>query len=228
MSSWIKTITMKKYLSIESLLMMLVLLIFIIEAFVFNDPIGLIMAGFFPFAAVTHSDGTKNVAGTRITSYFCPISAITAEPSLAQEPTTIEEKIYMSGTYTCDENKNFVPVYLTYKTGTYKAEPAGEIDGEGYTLTAEFFHPGSKTEVAALAASVTNTPCVLIILEENGERLVLGSTYHPCYIKAPFDLGSAPSDRKGFTFKAEAYSGQQITRYNGAIPISGGEVSAIS
>lgn len=218
---------MKKYLSLKSFLMLLAALVCVLVAFVFQDPSGLVMA-YFPFTAVTHTDGVKNVAGSQIKSYFCPISALTAEPSLADDPSSLAEILYLSGGYTCAASSNFVELYLTYKTGSYKAEAAGDLDGEGYKITAEFFHPGSADDVAGFAAKCTNTPGVLIMIEENGERLVMGSSKHPCYLRGSFDLGKSPDDRKGFSFVAETYSGQQITRYNGAIPISGGTVPAIS
>jgi hypothetical protein len=217
---------MKKYLSLKTGLMLLAALVCITLTFVFQDPSGLVMA-YFPFTAVTHTGG-KNVAGSQILAYFCPIASITAEPSLADDPSSLAEILYLSGNFTCAASSNFVELYLTYKTGGYKAEPAGDLDGEGFKITAELFHPGSADAIAGFAAKCTNTPGILILVEENGERLVMGSTKHPCYLRGSFDLGKNPDDRKGFAFTAETYSGQQITRFNGAIPISGGSVPAIS
>lgn len=219
--------TMKKYFTLKSGLMMLAALVCFVGAFVHGDPSGIVM-GYLPFTAALHTDGTKNMGGTQIRAYFCPISAITSEPALVEDPDSISEALYLAGSYACASQKNFIELYLTPKTGGYKAEPAGDLDGECYKQTAEFFHPGTKDEIAAFAAGCLNTPGVLIMVEENGERLVMGNSTHPCYLRGSLDIGKNPDDRKGFTFAAEAFATQPIIRYNGAIPISGGEVEAIS
>ena len=227
---WFKKKTTNMFnikLNTKNVLLLIAALVCVALAFAMQDVSGFAMA-YFPFAAVGHTDGESNMPGTRITAYFCPIAGITTFPSRVAVPTTNDERIRLQGTYVCAAQMNFVALYLSYKSGTFKAEPVGDIDGGAYNLSAELFHPGSKDEVAGFAAAILNTPGVLILIEENGERLVMGSDIHPCYIKGAFDLGKATPDRKGFTFTAESISDNPLTRYHGVIPISGSSVPAIS
>lgn len=207
-----------KKLSLKHFLMMLPMFLLVGLSLYHGDASGIAMAAF-PFGAVAWPEGSSNMGGTQTSVYFAPLSAITGWPDFVESPATASERITKVGPFTMANATNFVKLYTTYKTGSYKADPEGDIDGSYFKQSGELFHPGSRAEAVEFANAVINQPGVLIIVEENGEMIMMGDNGHPCYIRPAFDLGKVGEGRKGFTFTAEAFSTRAITRYSGDIPL---------
>lgn len=174
----------------------------------------------FSAAPLTWEDGSENMGGFRNYLYLIPISHIQTEATLPASPSTSAEMVTLSGSHTLVDGKYWKKVYATTGSVKYTPENQGEIDGQSFKQKGAFLFPGSGDDVNALARLVNNGNFILILVEENGKRVQVGSKGHPARIKPAPDFGAAAADRKGFNFEFEADSFVAALRYNGTIPLS--------
>jgi hypothetical protein len=159
------------------------------------------------FSPLKWETGAENMGGYKNRVLFIPASAVTSVPILPDKATSAEELITAEGAFTFKESGDKpMFIYATDKTVKLDAENQGETDGQSFVQKAEFFHPGSKAEVAAFSRSVNNTPGYLIVEDPNGTQYLIGAPGLPCTIKPAFSGGAARTDRKGFQFTCEADS----------------------
>ena len=177
----------------------------------------------FSAAPLTWADGSENMGGFRNYIFAIPISDITTEAALPGNPTTSAEHVTLVGNHTLANGKYFKKIYCTGGTVKYTPENQGEVDGQSFKQKGAFFFPGSGDDVNAFARQVNNGNFILILVEENGKRVQVGSKGHPARIKPAPDFGAAAADRKGFNFEFEADSFVAALRYNGTIPLSESE-----
>jgi len=174
-------------------------------------------------------EGFENMGGFTINAYLAITSHVETFPSLIANPSSAEEAIVMAGDYVMKSNKYFLKLYATEDTLKMAAEQQGDLDGQSFAIKGELFHPGTKNEALGLARMLNNARTVLILIDDNGERFVIGSKEHPCYLKPKVDWGQKAADRKGVTFEFMANSYSPAMKYEGAIPLSGGvQVDPIS
>lgn len=186
------------------------------------NPAGVSIAAF-SAAALLWEDGTENMGGFRNYLYLIPVNHIATEAELVDNPTTDAEHVTLVGDHTLVASKYFKKIYATPNTVKLTPEPQGETDGQSFKPKGEFFFPGSGDGVNALARQVNNGNFVIILIEENGRRIQVGSKGHPARLKPAPDMGMAASDRKGFKFEFESDSFVAVLRYNGAIVLSESE-----
>lgn len=198
---------MKKYF--KSFLVLLTLVIVSIVIAQINLQSGLALALALPvgFSPLKWETGSENMGGFKNRLLFIPAASVTAAPDL---PTTIaaaEDLVTAEGSFTFStEGDKPIFIYATDKTVKLDAENQGEVDGQSFVQKGEFFHPGSKADVAAFARQVNNTPGYLILEGPDGTQYMVGTPGLPCTIKPAFNGGAARSDRKGFMFTFEADS----------------------
>jgi len=198
---------MKKYF--KSFLVLLTLVIVSIVIAQINLQSGLALALALPvgFSPLKWETGSENMGGFKNRLLFIPAASVTAAPDL---PTTIaaaEDLVTAEGSFTFStEGDKPIFIYATDKTVKLDAENQGEVDGQSFVQKGEFFHPGSKADVAAFARKVNNTPGYLILEGPDGTQYMVGTPGLPCTIKPAFNGGAARSDRKGFMFTFEADS----------------------
>lgn len=169
----------------------------------FNDT-NIIMAT--AFAAMTWDSGQDNMGGFKNRMAFIPESLVSAVPTIPSVKATAADYVTAAGTFTFKETGGkALPIYATRATVGYKADIQGETDCKSYKIAVEFFHPGSKIEVAAFARQICNTPGYLII-EDEEKQIMIGQKGYPCTISPSFDGGKAPADKRGYSFTGEADS----------------------
>lgn len=198
---------MKKYSKQILSLLILVIVSIVIAQINLQDGLALAMALPVGFAPLKWAAGSENMGGFKNRLLFIPASSVTAAPDL---PTTIaaaEDLVTAEGSFTfSSEGDKPIFIYATDKTVKLDAENQGEVDGQSFVQKGEFFHPGSKADVAAFARKVNNTPGYLILEGPDGTQYMVGTPGLPCTIKPAFNGGAARSDRKGFLFTFEADS----------------------
>lgn len=161
------------------------------------------------FANLTWPAGSENMGGYKNRLLFIPASAVSAVPQLPpkDEITEADELVTASGAFTFKESGDKpIFIYATRNTVNYTAPPQGETDGKSFLQTLEWIHPGSKAAVGAFSRLVNNTPGYLIFEDVEGVQFMVGQDGVPATISSDFAGGAAPTDRKGFTFTAEADS----------------------
>ncbi|MDR1716346.1 MAG: hypothetical protein LBS20_10915 [Prevotella sp.] len=150
----------------------------------------------------------ENMGGFKNRLLFYPDHLFSVIPTLIAAPTDMEELALADGTFEPIEvGIEPMAIYATDKTVGMKAENQGELDGQSFSITGEFFHPGTKTEVAGAARKLNNTPGYLVLESPEGEQFIIGQKGLPCFVKPSFDGGTARADRRGFsfTFQADSY-----------------------
>lgn len=159
------------------------------------------------FGPLKWACGSENMGGYKNRILFIPSCDITAVPELPAEITDAADLVTATGAFTFKAPAT-IPmfIYATDKTVKLDAENQGDTDGQSFVQKGEFFHPGSKAEVAAFARKVNNTPGYLVLEDANGVQYLIGSKGMPANIKPAFSGGGDRTDRKGFQFTFEADS----------------------
>ena len=156
---------------------------------------------------LTWEDGNDNMGGFKAFVLFIPQSAVSSVPKLPSVVTTDVDAVTAAGAFVF-KTVGDKPKYIqcTDKTVKFSAENQGEIEGQSFTQTGEFFRAGSKKEYAALARQVNNVPGYLILEDMDGNQIMVGQPNLPCHVKPAFDGGQARTDRRGykFTFASDA------------------------
>ncbi len=159
------------------------------------------------FGPLKQNCGTENMGGFKNRLLFYPACAVSAVPTLSDAPASALELVQAVGAFTFKETTDKpIFIYATDKTVKYSAESQGDLDGKSYKIDIEFFHPGMKSEAAALARVVNNTPGYLVLENPEGKQFIVGQPGLYCYVSSSFDGGQNRSDRRGFKFTATADS----------------------
>lgn len=159
------------------------------------------------FGPLKWACGSENMGGYKNRVLFIPACSVSEIPTLPAEVTESVDLVTAAGSFTFNElGDEPIFIYATDKTVTLTAENQGETDGQSFVQQVEFFHPGSKAEVAAFSRKVNNTPGYIILEDPNGDQYMVGSKGLPANIKPSFSGGTDRADRKGFAFTGEADS----------------------
>lgn len=145
-------------------------------------------------------NSVTNLGGFKNRIAFIPASEVVTTPVLAASG------VKATGKFTYKNGSGAKYVYATEKTVGYKAESQGDVDGQSFKISGEFFFPGALAEAAAFARYVNTNPGYLVIEDHNGQQILIGQPNMTARIKPGADLGKASTDRKGFTFTFEAES----------------------
>lgn len=143
-------------------------------------------------------NSVTNLGGLKNRIAFIPASEVTTVPTLGASG------VNATGTFAYKTGSGAKYVYATEKTVGYKAESQGDVDGQSFKQSGEFFFPGVLAEAAAFARYVNTHPGYLVIEDHNGQQILIGQPNMTARIKPGVDLGKATTDRKGFTFTFEA------------------------
>jgi hypothetical protein len=175
----------------------------------------------FNWAALTWSDGQKNMGGLQCIGYYAPVDDITTFPALPASPTTAAEEVTLAGTWVFKTGKCFLEMYSTVETSEVVDEIQGEPDGQSFVHKATIFYPGTSSSALAFAAAVNNSKMVFIFLEASGSnRRVIGSKEFPAKVKCNITTGKATADRKGITMEITSYGYTPAPLFTGTIPIT--------
>ncbi len=158
---------------------------------------------------ITYPCGKDNMGGYKSFVLFIPVCAVSAVPTLPEITAQSEEEKYVkaTGSFTFKE-ENGKPLYIqcTEKTVKCDAENQGEIEGQSFNITGEFYRAGSEERYSALARQINNTPGYLILEDTDGKQIIVGQPGLPCTVKPSMEGGMARSDRRGYKFTFQADS----------------------
>ena len=158
---------------------------------------------------ITYPCGSDNMGGYKAFVLFIPASAVSAVPELPAISDTSVDADYVTaaGTFTfktVGDKPKFIA--CTDKTVKYGSENQGEIEGQSFKQSGEFFRAGSKIEADAFARQVNNTPGYLVIEDMDGKQILIGQPGLMVSLKPSYDGGMARTDRRGYKFTYEADS----------------------
>jgi len=170
----------------------------------------------------TFPDEPDNMADYKKKVFWALANDIDVFPQMNVAPETDEEACTLAGEFTMVATKVFVQLYAT--SVTFIPEDLGERDSKGSSNKGAIFLPGSSDQIKAMGRKYKNARGILILVEENGEREVIGTEGFPCYLMPNY----SGSEKKGLTLNYEAESSAAGLRYDGPIPIEGGQIPPIS
>lgn len=155
------------------------------------------------------SCGTDNMGGYKSHLLFIAACAVSSVPTLPEitEASNDADFVTATGTFTFKKAGD-KPKYIacTDKTVACNAENQGELEGQSFSISGEFFRAGAEVEYAALARQINNTPGYIVLEEFNGKQILIGQPGLPVIVKPAMQGGQARADRRGykFTFTADS------------------------
>lgn len=194
-----------KNLSKSTLIMFAVALMSAVVSFVLCDfaTASTISTAVF-FVPILWECGSENMGGFEGKLLIYPDCQVLDKPILPKRTaaTTLKDLVTATGSFIMKNGAKPIYVYCTDDTVGYKAENQGEVDGQSFKVSGEFFHPGNSTEVAAFSRQINNMRCHLVMQDREDKQIVVFNAR----IKPSCDLGKAPTDRRGYSFVYEANS----------------------
>ena len=181
-----------------------------------------VMAVGFTYADITFADEPDNMADYKKKVFWAFANDVATAPQMNKAPTTASEASHATGTFVMGAAKFFIQLYAT--SVTFAPEALGERDSKGFKMKGEIFLPGSSDQIKAYARKFNNARGYLILEQENGERELIGTEGFPCYLNPNY----SGSEKRGLTLAYEAEGSAPGLRYDGAIPLSTGQVDPIS
>ena len=164
----------------------------------------------FSFNPITYGCGQDNMGGYKAHVLFIPMCAVSVVPTLPEitDQSTDADYVTASGAFTFIDAATAKPKFIacTDKTVKYTSENQGEIEGQCFKQSGEFFRAGSLLDADVFARQVNNTPGYLVLEDMDGKQILVGQPGMPCYVKPSYDGGMARSDRRGYKFTFEADS----------------------
>ncbi|OJU35381.1 MAG: hypothetical protein BGN96_04940 [Bacteroidales bacterium 45-6] len=146
----------------------------------------------------------ENMGGYSNRILIYPAHLVSTVPLLSDAPAALADLATATGTFVFAVVANKpIAIKASRNSVGYKAENQGEIDGYSFKGTGTFFYPGEEVEAAAMSRLLNNTEAYVVLEKANGEQRLIGQPGYPCSIKASFEGGTAPADRKGTTFTFE-------------------------
>ena len=171
----------------------------------------------------------ENMGGMDSVAFFCLTRNIKTWPTLKKNPATDKEVAVYTGEFECVASEGFVQVYSTPGKTGYTAESQGETDGKSFLIKGTLFQPTLGVEAMALARKINNASGVVIMTDGENNRYAIGTRGRPARFSASANAGNNAPDPKGVTIEFECDSHLPGTRYDGAIPLIGGdEIPAIT
>lgn len=188
------------------------------------------MLGFaFAYGDLEFVDEHNNMGGLTTVMYIGLSQDISTWPQLPSSPTGYAEKVTAVGSFAMVSGKKFISVYATPETAKLEPENQGEVDGQSFRQKGEFLYPGTLEEAIGFAAAINNARGTIIAIDPNtGKRYMVGSKDRPVYFKPSVTTGGAAADRRGVKVEFWSDSFVPFAFYEGAIPLSDGDIPAIS
>ncbi len=158
---------------------------------------------------ITFPCGKDNMGGYKSYVLFIPACAVSEVPKLPDLTDSSNDDAFVtaSGSFTFKESDK-KPLYIqcTDKTVKCDAENQGEIEGQSFNVSGEFYRAGSEKRYAALARQINNTPGYLVLEEFDGQQIMVGQPGLPCIVKPSMEGGMARADRRGYKFTFQSDS----------------------
>ncbi len=172
-----------------------------------------------------------NMGGFTIKAYIAETKDIDVHPTIPDRLSAVSlaASVTLGNDLTMVVDKKFIEVYITPRTLLTLMESQGEIDGKSFRPNGEFFYPSTRAKARGFAAKMKNAKIILIVIDPNtGERLWIGTDLLPVFCSPRVEFGTAAPDRRGVFTAFESDSPSPGYDYDGVIPLSSGDVPAIS
>jgi len=156
---------------------------------------------------ITGLNGADNMGGYKSRLLWYPESDFSAAPLLPKVIAANEDYVTAAGAFVPKVAGTKPTVFnATDATVKYSAPSQGELEGQSYAPTGEFYRAGSKVEYGAFARKYNNTPGYLVLEDMDGKQILVGQPGLLCNLKAEYDGGQKRADRRGikFTFSADS------------------------
>jgi hypothetical protein len=176
------------------------------------------------------TEGEENMGGFTQVAYLGLRSHITGYPTLpSEESTTLEELVALVGDYSFAADKHFIKILAVPGGLQLNPESQGEYPGaKSFKLSGSFIISGMRAKQRAIARLLNNCYGVLIIPEEDGTRLNIGTQMRPVHFTPKGKSGQKAADTKVFEFEFTTDSFVPGYTYNGVIALDGETLPAVS
>ena len=155
---------------------------------------------------------------------------IIAHDDILTFPPRAKDGVNLIGDFVLKAGKKFSEFYFTDGSAGISIARQGERDGGSIKNTATFKSPGYGDLLVQLINSTINGAFVLIFIDSQGNKLVLGTDLFKCYLTASEGgSGVAAEDYRGITFTYECDQPHTALKYAGVFDntiINDAQVSA--
>ena len=168
--------------------------------------------------------GEENMGGMTTKGWLALDCHIAEWPSLKSNITEVADLCKQVGNFVMVNGKYFIPIKAIIRTPHMSAENQGEPEGKSFVPKIDFIVGGaSKAQNMGYMRLLNNANGVLLWLDNDGNRVQVGSETHPAIFTPSGDSGANPSDRSEARFSAQTDDFCPGRLYYGSIPLSEGQ-----
>ncbi len=177
------------------------------------------------FGDLAFNDGEDNQAGTQLLGYYALASEVKQSPSYSESPTTMGDYGKITGNYTMNGTAVFKPLYASPNSGKIDDTAIEGADQNGHESTYDFVYPKSDPTSIGFARLAGTAKFIVIVLDNNGQKRVLGSkkglpaTLASLSGTSDVTSGGAP----GQTYQFKSFQNGPAPVYTGSIPLADSE-----
>lgn len=172
------------------------------------------------FADLDFPDGGDNDAGIGSYIYLAKAKDVLTWPTLPPTPTTLAQKVTLTGNFEMKEGKKFVKLYCTRDKGDLNSDMVGEMDSKSAENKVKLFIPRTTPENVGFLEECKNTNVVAIVVERDDSMRVVGSELLPAkLVVGKTTTGLKAGDPKGVDIELNSV-GRIAPFYTGTIPLT--------
>ena len=178
---------------------------------------------------LTFEDGTENMGGFGSVAYIALRSHIAGYPTESTDHSDISNLAKLVGDFTFNAGKNFITADCIPQSVGLTSEGQGEhVGSQSFAIKGKFMISGTGAQAKGYARLLNNQYGVIVLINDNGERIVCGTYQRPARFKVSVPEGEKPSDTKALQVEFTADSFVPGYIYEGVITLNGGSLPAVS
>jgi len=183
-------------------------------------PGGVLMITWADIAGLT--DGEDNMGGTQLLAYYIPADDIQTFPDYAGSD-TLENLGKITDDFTLKAGKYWKELYATPDSGMITDNKVEGNDHNTHESVYEFFLPGNKAQQIGFARAGSTAKMVVIVLEANNNRRVLGikQGFPAMLTSNAGSTGKSSEAQKGMTIQIKSFQNGPAPIYEGSVPLDG-------
>ncbi|MEI7597274.1 MAG: hypothetical protein WCK02_16110 [Bacteroidota bacterium] len=167
-------------------------------------------------------EGTENMGGFGSIAYLGLRSHINSYPTESTDHSNIENLAKLVGSYGFNLGKQFIKMDCIPTTVGANSESQGEYVGsQSFKPKGVYMISGTGAQVRGYARLLNNSYGVVILTNDNGERIAYGTEQRPARFKSTVMEGEKPSDAKALKVEFETDSFVPGYIYEGDIVLDG-------
>lgn len=177
---------------------------------------------------IIQADGEENMGGFGMVGYLALRSHIDSYPTEGAQ-TDLDSLVKLDGNYAMKTDRKFMTLEFVPETIKLTPESQGEhVGGQSFKIKGEAFIAGTKAVQRGFARLLNNSYGILILNQDDGTRLNLGTYQRPVKFKVSTDEGQKAADKKGISITFESDSFVPGYQYDGTIILSAETLPAVS